>query len=327
MPPRTVVSAALRRRLLASGAVPPIPRAGDVDLMLARTRAEAFSREGWLFEVKYDGFRLLAARVSGRPELSYRGGGDATSAFPEIAHALEALPGGDLLLDGELVALRDDGRPSFQLLQQRYRGSRGRAHDASAPCCFRAFDLLGIAELDLRPAPLSLRKELLARLIPDEGTVARVTHVETTGEELFAEIRRLGLEGMVAKRAGAPYTGGRSADWLKVRIDRAGEFLIVGFTRPELGSEGGLHLAAPDGTYAGRVGTGFQTGVLTEVRALLTPFQRPAPPCRGPAPRGRGHTWVEPRVRCEVRYKERTDDGLLRHPVFVRFVTNGGLRS
>lgn len=289
--------------------------------MLARTRADAFSREGWLFEVKYDGFRLLAARVAGAPELSYRGGGDATAAFPELIEALAALPGGDFLLDGELVALRDDGRPSFQLLQQRYRGSRGRGQAPGAPCCFRAFDVLGIEGLDLRPVPLSLRKEMLALLLPVEGTVARVAHVVTAGEELFADIRRLGLEGMVAKRASAPYTGGRSADWLKVRIDRAGEFLIVGFTRPELGSEGGLHLAAPDGTYAGRVGTGFQAGVLTEVRVLLAPFQRPAPPCRGPAPRGRGHTWVEPKVRCEVRYKERTDEGLLRHPVFVRFLS------
>jgi bifunctional non-homologous end joining protein LigD len=108
---------------------------------------------------------------------------------------------------------------------------------------------------------------------------------------------------------------------LKMRIDREGEFLIVGFTRPALGSEGGLHLAAPDGTYAGRVGTGFEAGVLNEVRTLLAPFSRPGPPCHGPAPRGRGHLWVEPRVRCRVRYRERTDGGLLRHPVFVRFVS------
>jgi bifunctional non-homologous end joining protein LigD len=295
--------------------------------MLARTRAEAFSREGWLFEIKYDGFRLLAARVGGEPQLWYRGGGEATTAFPEIAEGLATLPGGDLLLDGELVALREDGRPSFQLLQQRYRGSRRRGTGPGAPCCFRAFDLLGLEGFDLRPVPLSLRKAALALVVPSSGTVARVEHVEAAGEQLYAEIRRLGLEGMIAKRAESPYTGGRSGDWLKVRIDRAGEFFIVGFTHPELGSEGGLHLAAPDGTYAGRVGSGFQIGVLTEVRALLTPFRRKAPPCRGPAPRGRGHTWVEPRVRCEVRYKERTDEGLLRHPVFLRFVSGSGVQS
>jgi bifunctional non-homologous end joining protein LigD len=294
--------------------------------MLARPRAEAFTREGWLFEVKHDGFRLLAERRHGVPELSYRGGGDATAAFPELVEAMKALPGGDMLLDGELVALRDDGRPSFQLLQQRYRASRGRGAAPAVPCCFRAFDVLGLEGFDLRPVPLSLRKETLALLVPGEGPVARVEYVETAGEQLYAEIRGLGLEGIVAKRAGAPYTGGRSGDWLKVRIDRAGEFFIVGFTRPELGSEGGLHLAALDGTYAGRVGTGFQTGVLTEVRRLLTPFQRPVAPCRGPAPRGREHTWVEPRVRCEIRYKERTDEGLLRHPVFVRFVSGNGLQ-
>jgi bifunctional non-homologous end joining protein LigD len=290
--------------------------------MLARPRALPFSRDGWIFEIKYDGFRLLAERTAGRPRLAYRGGGDATSAFPEIADALAALPGGDLLLDGELVACGDDGRPSFQLLQQHYRRSRsrGRTGDA-AEFRFHAFDLLGADGLDLRPVPLALRKEALALVVPEAGLVNRVAHVESAGEQVFAEVQRLGLEGMIAKRADAPYMGGRSSDWLKVRIDCTGEFLIVGFTRPALGSEGGLHLAAPDGTYAGRVGTGFQVGVLNEVRLLLTPYGRSEPSCRGPAPRGRGHTWVEPRVRCEVRYKERTVDGLLRQPVFVRFLS------
>jgi bifunctional non-homologous end joining protein LigD len=324
---RPVLPAALRRELLAHGALERRVAPADVGLMLAGTRSTPFSREGWLFEIKYDGFRALFAREKGRARLVYRGGGDATAAFPEIAAAASSLAGDDdVVLDGELVACDDQGRPRFQALQQRYRSSRGPAGPAStqAACRFYAFDALAAAGLDLRAAPLALRKDALGRIVPGNDAFRRVEHVETEGEALFAEVQRKGLEGMVAKRAGSRYTPGRSHEWLKVRIEQQGEFVIVGFTRPELGRQGGLHLASlePEGLrYAGRVGTGFEPGVMDELRVVLAQFRTPLRASLGVWPRGRDHTWVEPRIRCEVRYKERTDEGLLRHPVFVRFLS------
>jgi bifunctional non-homologous end joining protein LigD len=151
-----------------------------------------------------------------------------------------------------------------------------------------------------------------------------VDHVETDGEALFREAERLGLEGVVGKRADAPYVSGRSRDWRKVRAENAAEFVVVGWTPPGLGMDGGLHLAARRGrtlVYAGRVGSGFEAGVLEACRESLGPLRRATPPCGGAVPRGRGHTWVEPRLGCAVRYTQWTEAGLLRHPVFLRFVT------
>jgi bifunctional non-homologous end joining protein LigD len=151
-----------------------------------------------------------------------------------------------------------------------------------------------------------------------------VDHVEEDGLGFFREVVGRGLEGLVAKRATSRYAPGRSVEWLKFRIQRTSDFVIVGFTAPGLGREGGLHLACRSGSgqklvYAGRVGSGFDAGTLGTARELLAERTVASPPCAGAAPRGRAHTWVEPRVVCEVRFLEQTEEGLLRHPVFVRF--------
>src|SRR6185503_11803027 len=167
---------------------------------------------------------------------------------------------------------------------------------------------------DLRPAALAERKERLRALLAGAPPrIVPVDPVEEHGEALFDEVRRRGLEGMVAKRAGSAYAGGRSADWRKVRCERRGRFLVVGYTRPGLGMDGGLHLARRVGgglLYAGRVGSGFEAGVLEQARALLLPLAGPHPACAGALPGGRDHTWVSPLVECEVRYLQRTQDGL-----------------
>jgi bifunctional non-homologous end joining protein LigD len=295
----------------------------DDEPMLA-VAAAPFSGDGWLFEVKYDGFRMLAGRDRGRPRLRYRSGVDATSSFPELTAALARLRGGDCALDGEVVVLGDDGRPRFQRLQRRFqaRGADVARAAAADPATLFAFDCLAARGRDLRERPLVERKERLRALLAGQSAIRYVDHVERDGLALFEEARGLGLEGIVAKRAASPYAAGRSRDWRKIRIERTGVFVVVGYTRTAIGEEGGLHLAAEDGPtlrYAGRVGSGFETGVLAEARALLAPLLRSAPACEGSVPRGRGHAWVEPRIACEVRYKETTDAGLLRHPVFVRF--------
>ena len=314
--------AAVARRLRRLGAAVRTLRTADVRLMLAST-GTPFDREGWIFELKYDGFRLLAGNEDGRARLRYRGGSDATAAFPEVAAALTALPR-NVVLDGEVVVVDEAGRTHFQRMQKRLMLRRpeevARAAAGRLRATYFAFDLLGLEGYDLRPLPLRERKGLLRGLLPPGGALRYVDHVVTRGVALYDEVRKLDLEGLVAKRAEAPYAAGRSSDWVKIPVVRTGEFVVVGFTRAGLGMDGGLHLAARGRgglVYAGRVGSGLGS-VLAEVRETLAAFRRAEAACAD-APRGRDHTWVEPRVVCEVRYRERTEEGLLRHPVFVRF--------
>ncbi|HEY6004966.1 MAG TPA: DNA ligase D [Anaeromyxobacter sp.] len=298
----------------------------DPKPMLAETRDEPFSGEGWLFELKYDGYRLLARREGARVALSYRSGDDATMLFPEIVKALEMLPA-DAVLDGEVVVLDPEGRPSFQGLQQRAQLSRREDISRAAverPATLFAFDLLALGGLDLRPLPLAERKRLLATVVPRLGPVRFADHVEERGEDLWREVEARGLEGIVAKRADSPYRSGtRSPTWLKIPADRTGDFAVVGFTRPK-GSRaafGALLLASREKEgwhFAGSVGSGFTDRQLEDLHARLAPRARPTPPCDGPVPEGPGNTWVEPEVVVLVRYKQRTGEGLLRHPVFVR---------
>jgi bifunctional non-homologous end joining protein LigD len=193
-----------------------------------------------------------------------------------------------------------------------------------SPATLYLFDVLALEGHDVRSLPLAKRKQLLERIVPRAGALRYLEHFETKGDALYERVVALGLEGIVAKKADSPYRAGRSAQWLKIRADRTGDFVVVGFTRPS-GSRSGfgaLDLGAfADGTlrYAGRVGSGFSAAQLKEVSAALERGIRPKPPFEGPGPGDKGHTWVEPVLVCEVRYKEWTEDGLLRQPVFLRF--------
>ena len=297
-----------------------------LEVMQAQTREEAFSDPGWVFELKYDGFRMLATRDAKRARLRYRRGREATGTFPEIEKAVRALPFDGLTMDGEIVVLDENGRPSFQRLQQRFQLTRRadiRQAAVRLPCTYFAFDLLGLEGHDLRSLPLLERKKILRRVIPAAGPLRYSDHVEERGREMFDEVMKMGLEGIVAKRADSPYRPGRSADWQKIRVDRTGDFVIVGYSAPK-GSRtgfGALHLALYEGeglVYAGRVGTGFSDQQLSELLEALEASRRADPPFTGAPPKERGHVWVEPRLVSEVRYKEWTRDGLLRHPVFLR---------
>ncbi len=302
-------------------------RVRDVELMLAETREKAFSRPGWLFELKYDGYRLLAARDHATGLLLSRNGNDLTGTFPEVARAVEALPYEGLVLDGEVVVLEDDGRPSFDRLQKRGRLTGTpeiRRAAVEHPATFFAFDLLAFEGFDLRSLPLAERKALLRRALPAAGALRYSDHVEERGEDFYRGILDLRLEGMMAKKADSAYRGGRSASWLKIRADQTDDFVVVGYSAPR-GSRAGfgsLHLATHvDGelVYAGSAGSGFTAKQLEAFTAALETVRRPGPACRGPLPAARDITWVEPRLVVEVRYKEWTADGLLRHPVFLRW--------
>jgi bifunctional non-homologous end joining protein LigD len=297
-----------------------------LEVMLAETGERPFSDPAWLFELKHDGFRLLAARDGDEARLRYRRGRDATAVFPEIERVVRALALEAFVIDGEVVVLEDDGRASFQKLQRR--ALQTRLHEVrramiDLPATYYVFDLLAFAGFDLRGLPLLQRKELLRKLLPGAGPVRFTDHIVERGEELFAEVERLGLEGLVAKKADAPYRSARSPTWLKLRVDRTGDFAIVGFTSPKgaRAGFGALHLATWQGgglVYAGRVGTGFGDAQLDDLRAALEPRRRRDPPCTGPVPRGAEHVWVEPALVGEVRFKEVTGDGLLRQPAFLR---------
>jgi len=307
-------------------------RPGRIDLaavrpMLAESREKPFSAPGWLFELKWDGYRALAAREAGEARLRYRSGADATATWPEVARAVRALPFERFLLDGEIAVLDEEGRPSFARLQRRAQLTRPAEVARAAlalPAVLMAFDLLALGDLDLRPLPLSARKGLLRELVPREGPLRFADHVEEQGEALFQAIRARGLEGIVAKRADPPYRSGRSPAWLKVRAERTADLAVVGFTAPGGAGRvglGALHLAWHDGArlvYAGSVGTGFGDAELRALRERLGARARKEPPCAGEVPRAKGNTWVEPELCVEVRYLAVTPDGLLRHPTFVR---------
>lgn len=297
----------------------------DLSPMLAATAEAPFDGQGWIFELKYDGYRMIARREDGRAELRYRSGDEATALFPEIARAVELMPV-DAVLDGEVVVLGPGGRPSFQALQGRAqlarREDRLRA-SVESPATLFAFDLLAVGGRDLRGLPLIERKRLLAEVAPRLGPVQLAEHVEARGRALYREVEARGLEGIMAKRGDAPYRSGRSPAWLKIRAARTADLAVVGFTAPRGGRArfGALLLASADGggfTYAGSVGSGFTDRQLDELHARLAPRARPTPPCGGPVPRGRGNTWVEPELVVEVRYREWTAEGLLRQPVFLR---------
>jgi bifunctional non-homologous end joining protein LigD len=320
-------AAELRAELERLGAPHRRVLASQVDLMLAESRDQPFSQKGWLFELKYDGFRLLASREDGKSRLLYRRGRDSTATFPDVAQAIAALPFDRFVLDGEVTVLDDQARPSFQGLQQRVQLTRAIDIARGAveyPATFFAFDLLGFEDFDVRPLPLASRKELLRKMLPSAGPVRFADHVDEQGEALFEKIVGLRLEGIMAKQADSPYRGGRSPHWLKIRAERTGDFVVVGYTQPERSRVGfgALHLAVYEGggfVYAGRAGTGFDTQQLTDIRAKLDRTRRPTPPCTGPLPPGKGHVWVEPKLVCEVRFREWTKDKILRMPVFLRF--------
>jgi bifunctional non-homologous end joining protein LigD len=316
----------LRADLDKGGARRRQVRASDVKPMLADTRERPFSKAGWVFEIKYDGYRMITSLEGGAARLTTRNGGDATASFPEVVRALEALPFDGLILDGEVVVHDEAGLPSFQRLQKRARLTRAidiKHASVELPATLYLFDVLAAEGRDLRALPLLERKGFLRRLLPSVGPLRYSDHIEEHGEPFFEEIRKLELEGLIAKKADSPYRSGRSTHWVKVRADRTGDFVVVGFTAPK-GSRGGfgaLHLAAYDEgelVYAGRAGSGFDTAQLKQTRAELDAMRRDAAPCTK-APEGKDHHWVEPELVCEVRYREWTEEGLLRHPVFLRF--------
>ncbi|MBI4589614.1 MAG: DNA ligase D [Candidatus Rokubacteria bacterium] len=317
--------ATLRARLEALKAPRRDFPAREQPLMLAALAERPPSGKEWLFEIKYDGVRVLASRAGDRVELYGRSGQVITGRYPEVAGALRRLPVDRFVIDGEIVALDESGKPSFQRLQARI--GLTAPHDiqravAAVPVVGIFFDCLALDGRDVRRFPLLERKELLNSFLPALGPVSYGDHVLGNGEAFFEAASAARLEGIVAKKIDSRYVGGRSREWIKVKCQRRQEFVIGGYTDPQ-GSRryfGALHVGLYEGTrllYVSKVGTGFDERTLKRVWERLHLLSRSTSPFDVGTPAGRGHHWVEPKLVCEVRFTEWTQDGGLRHPAFL----------
>jgi bifunctional non-homologous end joining protein LigD len=269
----------------------------------------------WLHEVKYDGYRLLLAVGGGRAKAFTRTGLDWSGKFPNLVKAAAALDIGSALIDGEAVALDQSGKPSFSALQDALK--RG-----DTKLTFFAFDLLSLEGEDLTRLPNLKRKELLRTIVPQDGPILFAEHVIGEGEKLFQTMCREGYEGVVSKRADAPYLGKRTQNWLKIKCIQRQEFVIVGWTPSTARGRGfrslllGLH---EDGKlrYAGKVGTGFDARLIEEISGKLEGLTVEKPPVEAPRAAVRGAKWVKPQLVAEVAFTEFTADNVVRHGSFI----------
>jgi bifunctional non-homologous end joining protein LigD len=291
-----------------------------LDPELATLTGDRFSDPAWIYERKFDGERCLAFRDGDELRLLTRNQQQVTSTYPEIAEALAGQHAADFIVDGEVVAF-DGEETSFHQLQQRL-GVRDPdpALRAKVPVYIYIFDVLW-AGGDVRSRPLLERKAVLHDLLSFGGPLRYTEHRDTDGEAYFREACQLGWEGLIAKRADAPYRAGRNRDWLKFKCLNGQEFVIGGYTDPQRSRVGfgalllGYYSADGKLHYAGKVGTGFDRRTLTSLHATLAADERPEPsfePVRA-LPRSGVH-WVQPRLVAQVGFSEWTPDGELRQP-------------
>ncbi|HEY0010466.1 MAG TPA: DNA ligase D [Candidatus Paceibacterota bacterium] len=289
----------------------PMPR--DVSPMLATLIDAPFDRAGWIYEMKWDGYRAVAEVEGGDVRLYSRNGKSFAGTYTPVVTALKSL-GHDAVLDGEIIALKD-GRPDFHALQQ-YK-------DAPVPLQYAIFDALWINGEDLRELPLIERKERLVGIIPESPHLFVSEHIEEHGTAFFEEMRKQSFEGMLAKDGQSRYvTKSRSKSWLKVKTSNEQEAVIVGYTEPR-GSRkslGALVLAAHINgvlTYIGHSGGGFTGKELADLCKKLSKVKVNKSPIAEKVPINSPITWVKPHYVCQVKFTEWTPSGRMRHPIYV----------
>ncbi len=299
----------------------PLP--AEVEPALATLIEKPFTDLDWIFELKWDGMRVLAAVRDGKAELRSRTGRVVTSQFPELAALPPRIAAGTALLDGELVVLDQEGRPDFSRLQHRMGAERPAfAALAQAPVVYYVFDLLYADGYELRAVPLIERKDFLRRILLPEDPVRYSSHVAGEGEALYRLAREKGLEGIVGKRARSVYPAGRSTEWVKLKTTSEVDAVVGGFTAPRGGREhfGALLTGLYDGPrlrFAGGVGTGFDQATQDQVSRLLKPLVTEEMPfAQRPTTREKA-TWVEPKLVARVRFAGWTAESHLRAPVFL----------
>jgi bifunctional non-homologous end joining protein LigD len=291
------------------------------DLALATVVSTLGDPGDWLFEVKYDGYRLLACKAGSDVRVYTRGGHDWTDRFGPIARSIASLSARECVVDGEACVVDDAGRPSFAALQEWLSGAGTAAEPARL--AFAVFDLLWLDGRDLRGERIEARRELLERLIEGHGPPLSLSRaVEGKLPDLLKAAKSAGLEGLVAKKKGSLYTPGRSGAWVKLRFDRKQDCAIAGWI-PMAGTKddvGALLVAVAEGgklVYAGRVGTGFDSRTRVKLAEQLRPSVRPEAGIEM-APRVKDARWVEPRLVCECAFTEWTREASMRHPRFLR---------
>ena len=303
----------------ASGRRSPSPSRGGVPkfrpLQLCTLVDSVPTGNGWLHEMKYDGYRALVAVAGGAAKVYTRTGLDWTDKFPGIAAAAAQLPVESALIDGEIVAFKD-GKPDFSTLQDAIsNGGNGLA--------LFAFDLLELDGEDLTPRPLVARKDALRPLFDGADDRLRYSeHVVGSGEKLFEAMCREGYEGVVSKQADAPYRGTRTKGWVKAKCTLRQEFVIIGWSESDKAGRGFrallLGLNGPKGLrYAGKVGTGFSTETMLDLRAKLDRLSRKTAPVDVPRAAARGAHWVKPTLVAEVAFAEFTAEDVVRHASFL----------
>ena len=321
----------------SADAPPPV---GEVDLSAAREApmpdfvppmnatlaTAAFDDPDWLFEVKWDGYRVEAVIRDGRAAIWTRKQLDASRYFPDLAGPAPWIDARDAIVDGEVVALDEAGRPSFSLLQDRtgvrtWRQGGSKRTGEPAPIVYQVFDLLHLDGRSLLDVPLEERKRLLRSRLREHPMVRYAGHVAADGQAFFEAARAQELEGIVAKLRRSRYEpGARSRSWLKLKVRPETEVVVVGWL-PGQGSHadlGSLILAVRSGdswVHAGQVGSGLDARTRRELRAALDKLATPESPVQ-PAPRLKGARWVEPRLVVRVEYADWTHDGLLRQSAF-----------
>lgn len=283
--------------------------------MLATLTDQPFDNPDWIFELKWDGYRAIAEVGHKQVKLYSRNGLSFDKLYPPVINALNDLDI-EAVLDGEIVVLDKNGRPSFQKLQH-YPGDR------SLPIVYYIFDCLFFEGRDLRDLPLIERKKILKDILPANDILKYSDHIEASGKSFFKEAVKLHMEGILAKQANSLYeTGKRTINWLKIKNHNTQEAIIAGYTAPRASRKyfGALILARYKNkklVYLGHTGTGYTDKVLKDVYQKLQPIIRETSPFDEKIPLNDTVTWVEPKVVCNVKFTELTDQGIMRHPVFM----------
>lgn len=284
--------------------------------MLAKEADAPFNDAGWIFEMKWDGYRAIAEVNKTKVSLYSRNGNTFDASYPIIVDALKKLKI-KAVLDGEIIVVDEHGRSDFQKLQ--YYGT-----DNDVPIEYRVFDVLSINGKELTRMPLLERKKKLEKLLPKNDVVKYSDHIIENGKAFFRAAQQMNLEGIIAKKADSEYhIGRRSTEWLKIKNTKTEDVIIAGFTQPTGSRQhfGALVLGVREGNklkYIGHTGTGFDTKGLNELYAKLVPLITKTSPFKENVKTNTPATWVKPILVCEVKFTERTHEGSLRHPVFMR---------
>ena len=321
---RTRRTEAGRLRELISGVRPKLVKAPQpewIEPMLATLVDKPFSREGWIFEPKFDGIRCLVFRRGGTIRLLSRNQNILNEKYPELVRAFKLQPTMSFIVDGEIVAY-EGSVTRFSRLQQRMQSNPSEALQKSIPVYFCAFDVLYLKEFDVRQVPLQLRKEMLRSGFQFNDPLRHTEHRETNGEDYYHEACEGGMEGLVAKKADSAYLSRRSPAWLKFKCVNDQEFVIGGYTDPQ-GHRRGFgalllgYYRRGKLVFAGKVGTGYDAATLRSLAKQLAAMETQECPFADPGTAGRSAHWVKPKLVAQVGFTEWTSDGKLRHPRFL----------